>query len=88
MVKKFIDAAPSTEKESMVVQDGTALSLVGSARILYDDTLNKRQLATTIQRIAERIESLPTASPIDVNQVMLCTKFITLDGKQLLVTED
>ena len=37
MAKFFIDANHNTEKEAMVKQDGTALTLTNSVRVLYDD---------------------------------------------------
>lgn len=58
MAKQFIDAAVTTEKEAMVKQDGTALTLDGGVRILYEDTLNKRQLMVLIDRIRDRINEL------------------------------
>ena len=56
MARKFIDASHTTEKSNMVIQDGTALTLTGAARVLYNDALNKRQLAVIIRRIAERVD--------------------------------
>ena len=58
MAKQFIDAAVTTEKDAMSKQDGTALTLTGGVRILYDDTLNKRQLVVLIDRIRDRINEL------------------------------
>ena len=56
MAHKFIDASHTAEKSAMVIQDGAALTLTGQARVLYDDALNKRQLAVIIRRIAERVD--------------------------------
>ncbi len=56
MAKSFIDASVSTEKDAMVKQDGTALALAGAARVLYDDTLSKRQLSVLINRVADKIQ--------------------------------
>lgn len=58
MAKFFIDAAVSTEKESMTKQDGTALTLTNGVRVLYDDTLTKRQLMVLLDRIRDRINEL------------------------------
>lgn len=58
MAKQFIDAAITTEKQAMAKQDGTALTLTNSVRILYDDTLTKRQLMVLIERIKEKINEL------------------------------
>lgn len=54
MAKFYIDAGHSTEKDAMVKQDGTALALTGSARILYDDTAQKRTLMVAIDRMIEK----------------------------------
>jgi len=58
MAKQFIDASISTEKESMAKQDGTALTLDGQVRVLYDDTLTTKQLYVLISRIRDRIQQL------------------------------
>lgn len=54
MGKFFIDAGVSTPKGSMTKQDGTALALNGGVRVLYDDTLQKRQLVVLIDRVLQR----------------------------------
>lgn len=56
MAKFFIGANPTTEKDAMVKVDGVSLTLTGAARVLYDDSLSKRDLVNTIRRIADRIE--------------------------------
>ena len=58
MAKQFIDASISTEKESMAKRDGTALTLDGQVRVLYDDTLTTKQLYVLISRIRDRIQQL------------------------------
>lgn len=58
MAKKFIDAAITTEKGSMTQQDGTALTLTNSIRVLYDDTLETGTLIVLLDRIKERILEL------------------------------
>lgn len=58
MAKFFIDAAVETDKGAMVKQDGTALTLTNGVRILYEDTLTKRQLMVLIDRIRDRINEL------------------------------
>lgn len=55
MAKQFVDAAVTTEKEDMSIQDGTSLTLTNSVRILYDDTLDTATLITTINRIRDKI---------------------------------
>lgn len=62
MAKSFIDASVSTEKDAMLKQDGSALALTGAARILYDDTLSKRQLSVLINRIADKLQETYTQS--------------------------
>jgi hypothetical protein len=58
MAKQFIDASISTEKESMARQDGTALTLTGQVRVLYEDTLTTEQLYVLLTRIRDRIQQL------------------------------
>jgi hypothetical protein len=58
MAKHFIDALVTTDKESMTKQDGTALTLTGQVRILYDDAATKADLMVCIERIQERINEL------------------------------
>lgn len=58
MAKQFVDAAITTDKESVVLQDGTALTLTNSVRILYDDTLDTATLYTLITRLRDRILKL------------------------------
>lgn len=55
MAKFFIDAAVTTEKDAMVRQDGTALTLTEGVRILYDDALPPGPLYTVLRRIADKI---------------------------------
>lgn len=55
MAKKFIDAAVGTEQEAMALQDGTALTLTNTVRVLYDDTLEKHALAVQLDRIKHAI---------------------------------
>lgn len=55
MAKYFIDASVPTEKGAMVKQDGTALTLTGGVRVLYDDSLASGQLAVLLRRIADKI---------------------------------
>lgn len=58
MAKQFVDAAVTTEKDAMTQQDGTALTLTNTVRILYDDTVDTATLITTIDRIKEKILEL------------------------------
>ena len=58
MAKFFIDASVATEKDAMVKQDGTALALTGQVRILYDDSLNPRQLVVLLRRVRDKINEL------------------------------
>ena len=55
MAKKFIEAGIKDTKESWELGDGTALTLTGKVRILYDDTLDSKQLYVLISRIRDRI---------------------------------
>lgn len=55
MAKQFVDAAITTDKESVTKQDGTALTLTGGVRILYDDTLDTATLYTLITRLRDCI---------------------------------
>lgn len=55
MAKQYIDAAISTEKDSMVKTNGSALTLTNSVRIIYDDTLDNAELFTLITRIRDKI---------------------------------
>lgn len=55
MAKKFIDAAVKTEQESMALEDGTALTLTNSVRVLYDDTLEKHAIVVLLERIKNAI---------------------------------
>lgn len=58
MAKQFLDAAITDEKTAIAKQDGTALTLTNSVRVLYDDTLDTRQLTVLLDRIKERILQL------------------------------
>jgi hypothetical protein len=58
MAKQFVDASISTDKESIAKQDGTALTLTGAVRIVYDDTLDTKQLYVLIGRLRDRILQL------------------------------
>jgi len=62
MAKFFIDAGVSTPKGDMSKQDGTALALTGSARILYDDTLQKRQIVALIEQMIGKANETFTQS--------------------------
>lgn len=58
MAKLFLDAAITTEKESIAAQDGSALTLTNQVRVLYDDTLTTSQLYTLLTRIRDRLIQL------------------------------
>jgi hypothetical protein len=58
MAKKFIDASVTTTKEAMVNDDGTALTLVGQVRVLYEDTATKADLLIALERIKDRINEI------------------------------
>lgn len=58
MAKFFIDASVATEKDAMVKQDGTALTLTGQVRILYDDSLTPGQLVVLLRRVRDKINEL------------------------------
>lgn len=53
MTTRHIDAAITTEKSSMATATGATLT--NAVRIVYDDTLDTRQLVVLIDRIKERI---------------------------------
>lgn len=55
MVKYFIDATVPMEKKAMVKQDGTALTLTGGVRVLYDDSISSGQLAVLLRCVANKI---------------------------------
>lgn len=55
MAKQFVDAAIITEQESLALQDGSALTLTNGVRVLYDDTLEKGQVAVLLERIKNAI---------------------------------
>lgn len=55
MAKKYIDAAVTTEKDSMTVADGTALTLTNGVRVLYDDTLSTADLYVALTRVRDKI---------------------------------
>lgn len=55
MAKKFVDAAVKTEQEAMALEDGSALTLTGGVRVLYDDTLEKGAIVVLLERIKNAI---------------------------------
>lgn len=55
MAKKFVDAAVTTEQEAMALEDGSALTLTGGVRVLYDDTLEKGAIVVLLERIKNAI---------------------------------
>lgn len=55
MAKKFVDAAVTTEQESMTLEDGSALTLTNGVRVLYDDTLEKGAIVVLLERIKNAI---------------------------------
>lgn len=55
MAKKFLDAAVANAKDDITVQDGSALTLTNAVRVLYDDTVPKLDLFTTIERILAKM---------------------------------
>lgn len=55
MAKKFVDLALSTDHAAVALQDGTALTLTNSVRILYDDTVPKAERDALIVRAWEAI---------------------------------
>lgn len=55
MAKKFIDSAIITEQGAMTLQDGSALTLTNSVRVLYEDTLEKGAIVVQLQRIIAAI---------------------------------
>ena len=55
MAKIFVDAAVITEQEAMTLEDGSALTLTNTVRVLYDDTLEKGVIAVQLDRIKHAI---------------------------------
>lgn len=55
MAKIYIDAAVPDSRDDMSAEDGTALTLTGNVRIVYDDTTPKSDLITLIDRIRDKI---------------------------------
>lgn len=58
MAKQFLDASVSDTKESITQQDGTALTLTNTVRVLYDDTVTPTELYVTLTRIRDKIAEL------------------------------
>lgn len=58
MAKQFLDASVSDTKESIAQQDGTALTLTNTVRVLYDDTVTPTELYVTLTRIRDKIAEL------------------------------
>jgi hypothetical protein len=60
MAKRFIDVTVNTQKEAMTNQDGSALTLTGQVRVLFEDSATKADILIALQRIKDRItEILP-----------------------------
>ena len=55
MAKKFFDANAVGAKDAIAQQDGTALTLTTTVRILYDDTIAVYDLIVAIERSKERL---------------------------------
>jgi hypothetical protein len=55
MAKKFIDVAINDDKSAYELGDGTALSLTGQVRVVYNDALNSATLYSLLTRIRDRI---------------------------------
>jgi len=55
MAKRFLDAAVEDERGAIADQDGTALTLTNTVRVLYDNTKTKTEIIVTLDRIKERI---------------------------------
>lgn len=63
MAKMFVDAKVVTEKSAMINQDGSALTLTNTVRVLYDNTITNADLFVTLTRIRDRLAKgdLPTS---------------------------
>jgi hypothetical protein len=55
MAKKFVDATAAEDKDSIAVEDGTALTLDGVVRILYEDTTAKLDLLAALKKCSNKI---------------------------------
>jgi hypothetical protein len=55
MAKKFVDAAVKDPIDALAIQDGTALTLTGKVRVLYDDTTPEGDLIAALERCKARI---------------------------------
>lgn len=58
MAKRFIDVTVNTEKEAMTNQDGSALTLTGQVRVLFEDSATKADILVALQRIEDRINEI------------------------------
>jgi hypothetical protein len=58
MAKRFIDVTVNTEKEAMTNQDGSALTLTGQVRVLFEDSATKADILIALQRIKDRINEI------------------------------
>jgi len=58
MAKQFLDADVSDVKTAIAQQDGTALTLTNTVRVLYDDAVSTGELYTAMNRIRDRIMEL------------------------------
>jgi hypothetical protein len=59
VAKKFIDMTVEADRDSAAsLSDGTALTLTGDVRVLYDDTVPKSDLIACIDKVRDRINEL------------------------------
>jgi len=55
MAKKFLDATAANAKDDIAVQDGSALTLTGVVRVLYEDTTAKLDLIAALEKCAIKL---------------------------------
>lgn len=55
MAKKFVDATAANDKDSIAVQDGSALTLTGVVRVLYEDSTAKLDLFAALEKCLNKM---------------------------------
>jgi hypothetical protein len=50
MAKRFLDATIANAKDDIASQDGSALTLTGVVRVLYEDTTAKLDLINALEK--------------------------------------
>lgn len=55
MAKKFMDGDAQSERATLAIQDGTALTLTNKVRVLWDDTVPNADLIVALNKITDAI---------------------------------